>query len=110
MNYIFTTLNSTFSVRTPMSGKKKDKTDKKKVKEQDKKKTKEDDKTKGKEDEKKVTTRRRSQTMKGRSTQKTLDEVDNALKRHPFWAHETLEDTDDPFADDFGDDITAPRH
>lgn len=93
-----------------MSGKKKEKVDsKKKVKEDDKKKAKDDDKKKSKEDEKKLT-RKRSQTMKGRSTQKALDEVDNALKRHPFWAHETLEDTDDPFADDFGDDITAPRH
>ena len=92
-----------------MSGKKKEKADsKRKVKEEEKK-SKEDDKKKAKEDDKKAT-RRRSQTMKGRSTQKTLDEVDNALKRHQFWAHETLEDTDDPFADDFGDDITAPRH
>lgn len=28
--------------------------------------------------------------------------------RQPFWAHEELEPTDDPFEDDFGDNIKAP--
>ena len=36
------------------------------------------------------------------------DEVANAINRLPIWAHEILEDTDDPFVEDFGDDITAP--
>lgn len=37
-----------------------------------------------------------------------MDEVENALKRLPIWAHQTLEETDDPFIDDFDNDITAP--
>ena len=35
------------------------------------------------------------------------DDVHNALHRLPIWVHQILEDTDDPFADDF-DDITIP--
>lgn len=38
----------------------------------------------------------------------SFDDVDNALKRLPIWAHQTLEETDDPFFDEFADDITAP--
>lgn len=37
-----------------------------------------------------------------------FNEVDNALKRLPIWAHQTLNDTNDPFLDDFADDIVAP--
>lgn len=29
-------------------------------------------------------------------------------KRHEFWAHEQLEDTDDPFEDDFGEEYSKP--
>ena len=29
-------------------------------------------------------------------------------QRHPFWAHDQIENTDDPFEDDFGENITRP--
>jgi hypothetical protein len=37
-----------------------------------------------------------------------VDPLENELRRLPLWAHESLEDTDDPFADDFTDDVTSP--
>jgi hypothetical protein len=37
-----------------------------------------------------------------------IDPLENELRRLPIWASENLEDTDDPFADDFADDVTSP--
>ena len=85
--------------RRKMSSKKEEKKEKKEKKEKEKK-DKKDKKKDEKKDEKKK--------EKKEKVKAVVDDFDNALRRLPIWAHEKLEDTDDPFADDFGDDITQP--
>jgi hypothetical protein len=36
-----------------------------------------------------------------------INPAENELRRMTIWAHEILEDTDDPFTDDFADDVAG---
>ena len=48
-------------------------------------------------------------SKKSRSTDKKYSSKKSDNNgRHEFWAHETLEYTDDHFEDDFAEDITRP--
>ena len=91
---------------------KKKKEDKKKDehKKEDKKKEehKKDDKDKKKKKEEKEKDKHKDKDKGKVKKINPNDEVANAINRLPIWAHEILEDTDDPFVEDFGDDITAP--
>lgn len=45
---------------------------------------------------------------KDKGRDKVIEDNTPAGQRHNFWAHEQIEPTDDPFEDDFGENITKP--
>jgi hypothetical protein len=59
------------------------------------------ERSKQKKDKEKHRSRHPSSGPSHRPIPAPLDPADNELKRMTIWAHEILEDTDDPFADDF---------
>ena len=46
--------------------------------------------------------------IKASKHQQLMNDDTPVGQRHPFWAHDEIEDTDDPFEDDFGENITRP--
>ncbi|EAY15977.1 DNA topoisomerase I-related protein [Trichomonas vaginalis G3] len=81
--------------------------DKKDKKDKESKHSKKDKDSKDKKDKESHHHHKKSDAEQ-RSRDKVIDDTTPAGQRHNFWAHEQIEPTDDPFEDDFGENITKP--
>ena len=58
-------------------------------------------------DDRKSDSKSKKEYITAKASRMAVD-APHAQGRHEFWAHDNIDNTDDPFEFDFGDDITRP--